>query len=224
MRGLYAILDVATLSARRIHPLAFAGAVLSVHPAALQLRAKDLSSREILALLRALGPLCRAARVPLVCNDRPDLAALAGCSLVHLGQEDGSVDLVRRLSPELRVGLSTHTPDQLARALALRPAYVAFGPVFPTESKKDASPVVGLDGLRAAAALARDAGIPLVAIGGITLANAPDVHALVLCAASIGYLVPPEAHEIASRASALHLALGGAKEESANVAEGKSYV
>lgn len=220
MRGLYAILDVATLSARRIHPLAFAGAVLSVRPAALQLRAKDLSSREILALLRLLGPLCRAAHVPLVCNDRPELAALAGCGMVHLGQEDGSIDLVRRLSPELKVGLSTHTLDQLSRALTHRPAYVAFGPIFPTGSKKDASPAVGLDRLRAAAGVAKEAGIPLVAIGGITLMNAPEVHELAACAASIGYLVPPEAHEIASRASALHIALGGAREESASMARG----
>lgn len=220
MRGLYAILDVAILSARRIHPLAFAGAVLSVRPAALQLRAKDLSSREILALLRSLGPLCRAARVPLVCNDRADLASLAGCGLVHLGQDDASIDLVRRLSPELQVGLSTHTPDQLARALLLRPAYVAYGPVFPTESKPDASPVVGLDGLRVAAALAREAGIPLVAIGGIDLARAPEVRKLAPAAASIGYLVPLEAHEIADRASALHAALGGgAREDGAFMAQ-----
>ncbi len=110
MRGLYAIIDVTTLSARAISPVEFAAAVLVARPAALQLRAKGVAAREVLGLLRALGPLCHRANVPLIANDRADLAALAGCDMVHVGQDDIGIDLVRRLAPSLGVGISTlHT-------------------------------------------------------------------------------------------------------------------
>src|SRR5580658_10567597 len=135
MRGLYAIVDVATLVARGIEPVAFARALLTARPCALQVRAKDLPTRELLALLRSIAPLCREQRVPLVANDRVDLAALAGCDYVHLGQEDLPIELARRIAPGLRVGLSTHTLAQLDVAIEARPQYVAYGPVYPTTSK-----------------------------------------------------------------------------------------
>lgn len=175
MKGLYAIVDTSLLARRGTDPIAYARAVLAAKPAALQLRAKDVPARAILALLRALGPLCRQAGVPLVANDRADLAALAGCDAVHIGQEDLPFDLVHRIAPQLGVGLSTHDLGQLARALALRPRYVAYGPVFATSTKANPDPVVGADGLRQATAVARAAGIPLVAIGGITLERAPSI-------------------------------------------------
>ncbi len=78
MHGFYAIVDAGALDRRNLDPLAFAEAVLSVSPAALQLRAKNVSARETLALLRALAPMCHRAGVKLVANDRPDLAILAG--------------------------------------------------------------------------------------------------------------------------------------------------
>ncbi len=209
MRGLYAILDTATLTRRRILPAAFATQVLAARPAALQIRAKDVTAREILALLRALGPMCRRAGVPLVCNDRPDLAVLGGCDFVHLGQEDPPVELVRRLFPQVRVGISTHDMAQLEQAIALRPAYVAFGPVFPTTSKERPDPVVGLEGLARASAVAREAKIPLVAIGGITLARAPEIAALADAAAVIGALVPDDACELGARSVAFQRALSG---------------
>jgi len=191
MRGLYAIVDTRTLRARGIHPVAFATAVLVAKPAALQLRAKDSSPREFLALLRAISPLCREANVPFVANDRVDLAALAACSIAHLGQDDLAIERVRRIAPGLRVGLSTHTPEQLARALDAEPAYVAYGPVFPTASKESPDPVVGLAGLREAAIAARRARVPLVAIGGITLERAPEVAQIADAAAVIADLLPP---------------------------------
>lgn len=175
MKGLYAIVDTGLLARRGTDPLAYARAVLEARPAALQLRAKDVPARAVLALLRALGPMCRQAGVPLVANDRADLAALAGCDAVHIGQEDLPFDLVHRIAPQLAVGLSTHNLDQLERALALKPRYVAYGPVFTTSTKENPDPVVGADGLRLAGAAARTAGIPLVAIGGITLERAPQI-------------------------------------------------
>jgi thiamine-phosphate pyrophosphorylase len=189
MRGLYAIVDAAVLEARGIEIVAFAEAILSAPLAALQLRAKDVSARQTLALLRELAPMCRRAGVPLVANDRPDLAVLTGCDIVHVGQDDMPIDRVRRIAPGLRVGVSTHTLEQIDGALAARPDYVAFGPVFPTSTKKDPAPVVGVDALRAAHVRAQAAGIPLVAIGGITqdraLAIAHDADAFAVVAALV---------------------------------------
>jgi len=212
MRGLYGMLDLGTLEAREIAPLDFAKQILAVRPAALQLRAKDCPPREMLALLRLLSPLCRRAGVPLVCNDRADVAVLAGCAMVHLGQDDAPIDFVRRISPGLRVGLSTHTLEQLARALEARPAYVAYGPVFPTSTKHNADDVVGIEGLRAASALARSHGTPLVAIGGITLERAAQIAPWADCAAVIAGLFDEE-RSPREMAVAFHTALGGCTAE-----------
>lgn len=194
MRGLYAIVDVGTLDARHLHPLAFAEAVLSAAPAVLQLRAKHRPARETLALLRELSPMCRRAGVPLVANDRPDLAILAGCDLVHVGQTDMPIDQVRRIAPGLGIGASTHTLDQLDKALAARPAYIAFGPVFETATKAQADPVVGVHSLRAARMRSDAEGIPLVAIGGITGERARELVGLVELVAVISALLPPLAN------------------------------
>jgi thiamine-phosphate pyrophosphorylase len=190
MRGLYAIADVGSLAARRCDPVAFAEAVLEARPAALQLRAKDTPARETLALLRAIAPLCHRAGVPLVANDRPDLAILAGCDLVHVGQDDMPIDRVRRLTPGIGVGVSTHDAAQLAAALAARPAYVAFGPVFETQTKADANPVVGVAALRSAYDQALAEGIPLVAIGGISRERARSLVGAADAVAVISELLP----------------------------------
>ncbi len=211
MRGLYAIVDVAVLGKKGLDPIGFARAILAARPAALQLRAKELSAREVLGLLRALAPMCRSAHVPLVANDRPDLAVLAGCDLVHVGQDDATVEFSRRIAPGLGVGVSTHTPEQLARALEAHPSYVAYGPVFSTTSKANPDPLVGLAGLRDAADAAKRAGTPLVAIGGIDLGRAPGVAAIAPAAAVIGALTMGvrDLFEAGERARELHAALGG---------------
>jgi thiamine-phosphate pyrophosphorylase len=212
MRGLYAILDQTTVAQRGFEPIAFARAVLRARPAALQLRAKELPARETLCLLRALLPLCRQRGVPLVANDRADLAVLAGCDAVHIGQEDVPVELVHRLAPKLRVGISTHDLAQLDRALDAAPSYVAFGPVYETTTKATPDPVVGLELLRQASARARARRVPLVAIGGITQPRAAEIARLADAGAVISALCPaaggsPE--DVAQRASALHAALMG---------------
>jgi thiamine-phosphate pyrophosphorylase len=190
MRGLYAIVDVGCLDARGLDPVAFADAVLQAAPAAIQLRAKNLVSREALALLRELAPMCHRAGVPLVVNDRPDLAIFTGCDLAHVGQTDMPIDQVRRLAPGLGVGVSTHTMAQLDTALAARPAYVAFGPVFETSTKAHADPVVGVGAVRMAHRRALAAGIALVAIGGITPTRARELVGLVEAVAVISGLLP----------------------------------
>ena len=189
MRGLYPIVDADALKSAGHDVLAFLDAVLCARPALVQLRAKSLDARETLDLLRAFRVRTQLAGVKLFANDRPDLAALAECDGVHLGQSDLPAAEVRRCFPSLELGLSTHTLAQLDEALAVHPDYVAFGPVFRTSSKHDAEPVVGLEGLRRAAERVRGQ-CPLVAIGGIDVTNAAEVGRAADLAAVIGALVP----------------------------------
>lgn len=210
MRGLYAIVDTNLLEKRGTDPIAYAKAVLPAKPAALQLRAKDLPARDMLNMLRAIAPLCRQAGVPLVANDRADLAVLGGCRLVHIGQDDLPYELVHRIAPQLSVGLSTHSVEQLDRALSLlqRGDYVAYGPIFETASKANPDPIVGIAGLRNAAQRAHARNIPLVAIGGITLARVAEVAPYADAFAVIGDLHPDGATlgDITERAKAFQAA------------------
>jgi len=111
--------------------------------------------------------------VRLIMNDRADLCLAAEFDGVHVGQEDLSPESVRRIvGPERWLGVSTHNPEQIREADLTSADYLAIGPVFPTSSKERPDPVLGLEGVRRARALTRK---PLVAIGGITRANAASV-------------------------------------------------
>jgi thiamine-phosphate pyrophosphorylase len=111
--------------------------------------------------------------VRLMMNDRADLCLAADFGGVHVGQEDLSPESVRKIiGPDRWLGVSTHNPEQLREADLMSADYLAIGPVFATSSKDKPDPVVGLDGVRRARALTRK---PLVAIGGITRANAASV-------------------------------------------------
>jgi len=111
--------------------------------------------------------------VRLIMNDRADLCLAADFDGVHVGQDDLSPESVRRIiGPDRWLGVSTHNAEQLREADLTSADYLAIGPVFATSSKEKPDPVVGLDGVRRARALTRK---PLVAIGGITLANAASV-------------------------------------------------
>jgi thiamine-phosphate pyrophosphorylase len=134
----------------------------------IQYRDKRSSAREILQNARELKRKLPPA-VKLIMNDRADLCLAAEFDGVHLGQDDLSPDAARRIIGEqLWVGVSTHNPEQVREADQSSAEYVAIGPVWATSSKDNPDPVVGLDGIRRARALTRK---PLVAIGGITLAN-----------------------------------------------------
>lgn len=111
--------------------------------------------------------------IRLIMNDRADLCLAAELDGVHVGQEDLSPESVRGIiGPERWLGVSTHNPEQLRDADLTSADYLAIGPVFATSSKEKADPVVGLSGVQRARALTRK---PLVAIGGITRANAASV-------------------------------------------------
>jgi thiamine-phosphate pyrophosphorylase len=218
MRGLYAIVDVEALERRGIEPVAFAERVLSARPAAVQLRDKRGGARRTLELLRAIASLAASAEVPLFANDRPDLALLARCNGVHVGQDDVPLALARALAARagipLEVGLSTHNAAQVDAALSEvghEPDYLAIGPIFPTANKDNPDPVLGLDGLRALAARARSVrpGLPIVAIGGITLDNAAEVGAIADAVAVIGALACLELDLVRARVEALHAAIVG---------------
>jgi thiamine-phosphate pyrophosphorylase len=106
-------------------------------------------------------------------NDRADLCLIAEFDGVHVGQEDLLPESVRGIiGAERWLGVSTHNPEQLAEADKTSADYLAIGPVFSTSSKDRPDPVVGLEGVRRARPLTRK---PLVAIGGITRANAASV-------------------------------------------------
>jgi thiamine-phosphate pyrophosphorylase len=152
-------------------------AVLSAHPPRVQFRAKELSDRLCLTHLRELVSLRNnlSPETLLFANDRPDLAELAQVDGVHVGQGDMPIPLVRKHFPRLKVGVSTHDESQLRVALTNRPDYLALGPIFQTASKENPEPTLGLEGLKRLAPLAREAGISLVAIGGITHESLAEV-------------------------------------------------
>jgi thiamine-phosphate pyrophosphorylase len=209
VRGLYPIVDVDSLRELGNHPLsliAFAERLLVAKPPLLQLRAKHSGARDTLELLRALRPLCTRAGVRLFANDRPDLAVLAECDGVHVGQDDLPLSVVRQIAPGLLVGVSTHNREQLVSALAEQPDYVALGPVYGTVSKERPDPLVGPSLLAEAYSATRSAGIPLVAIGGANLERAREIAAHCDLVAVIAAL-QPEKHSldgVSEAARALH--------------------
>ena len=133
-----------------------------------QVREKELSDRDTLRVLETARVVTRRLGVPLVVNDRPDLAIVVGADFVHVGQDDLPVSAVRRL--DLAVGLSTHAPGEIDAAEA---DYLGVGPVYATPTKAGRPPV-GLELVRYAAAHARE---PWFAIGGIDATNVGDVVA-----------------------------------------------
>lgn len=200
MHGLYAIVDVGALRRLRLEPIPFAEAVLSARPAALQLRDKvhHPGSRETFELLRALSPLCRSRGVPLFANDRADLAMLAGCDGVHVGQQDLPGRAARAVLDRGAgglVGISAHNETEVLRALDQGPDYVALGPVFGTKSKERPDPTLGVAELERLSRLVASAGLPTVSIGGIDRTNAAQVASVTSACAVIGALLPTDEFE-----------------------------
>jgi len=138
-----------------------------------QLREKHADTRQFLDLARALAALLAPSGVPLLINDRIDVALAAGADGVHLGQTDMPVDMARAmLGPGALIGLSVETPEQAREAEGLDVDYLGVSPVFATPTKADTGPAWGLDGLAGLASWSRHV---LVAIGGIGPGNAAQV-------------------------------------------------
>ena len=169
---LYPILDTESLHGRGVTLETAAAAFLEGGAGILQIRHKGHWSRGFFESAQQVARLCRDAGVPLIVNDRADFALLLEAGL-HVGQDDlAPGDARGLLGPGAMIGFSSHNPDQLSAADGEPVDYVAFGPVFPTASKRNPDPVVGLEQIRRCRALT---GKPLVGIGGITLENALDV-------------------------------------------------
>jgi thiamine-phosphate pyrophosphorylase len=203
---LYPILDIDLLTARSLDLEAIATAWHDAGVTIVQYRNKQGSAREMLrhaARLREIFPTNSESR--LIFNDRADLALLAGFDGVHVGQGDVSADDARRIvGPTRWVGVSTNSAEQVIEANETSCDYIAYGPIFPTASKLNPDPTVGLAGLKAARALTTK---PLVAIGGITRKNCRSViDAGADSLAVISDLLPGGNNRIANAESAQRIA------------------
>jgi len=168
----YPILDTETLAARGIAPATAAAAFLEGGAGILQIRHKGHWSRDFFAAAQEVARLCREAGAPLVIDDRADFALLLEAGL-HVGQDDlPPRDARALLGPEALIGFSSHNAPQLCAGGGEPVDYVALGPVFATASKRNPDPAIGVDEVRRLRPLLEK---PLVAIGGITRANAPEV-------------------------------------------------
>jgi thiamine-phosphate pyrophosphorylase len=158
-----------TLDPRRAHE-ELSMAAIEGGATAVQLRAPELDDVELAALTRSLAGRARRAGVPMIVNDRVDVAVVSGASGAHVGQDDDLVTARIRLGPERVLGISVGTPDE-ARAAEQAGADYLGVTVWATETKPEARPI-GLDGLREVAGATA---LPVVGIGGIHAGNASDV-------------------------------------------------
>ena len=148
--------------------------MISGGAAFIQIREKHGTSRDFYCAAVEAIKLARTKNVRVIINDRVDIAMMVDADGVHLGQEDISPVHARRLLGENKIiGYSTHTAVQAAEAVKLPIDYLAFGPVFPTRTKENPDPVVGIKQLAQIKQIA--GGLPLVAIGGIDASNVRSV-------------------------------------------------
>jgi thiamine-phosphate pyrophosphorylase len=149
---------------------AFVSACIAGGVDVVQLREKELEARPLLDRARVVAEVCRAAGVPFLVNDRPDLALAAGADGVHVGQDDAPVWLARRiLGPEAIVGLSTHGPDDLAGSASEDVTYISAGPVEATPTKPGREGT-GLEYVSLASARST---VPVFVTGGVTPEKIP---------------------------------------------------
>jgi thiamine-phosphate pyrophosphorylase len=171
---LYAILDLGYVTP--LDAAATAADLLAGGADLLQLRAKGVETATIREVAMQVLPLCRAAAVPFILNDHPELAAELGADGAHIGQDDGPLAAARELlGPGKMIGRSTHSLGQARAALAEGFDYIGFGPLFPTPTKAG-RPAIGLAEI---AAMEREVGsrIPAFCIGGIKRSNLEEVLA-----------------------------------------------
>jgi thiamine-phosphate pyrophosphorylase len=162
----------------RVYPIVDSAAwvrrLLGVGVRLIQLRMKDRSEAELRAEIRAAKGSCARAGAQLIVNDHWMLALAEGCDFVHLGQGDldaADVPAIRKAG--VKIGISTHSHLELARALGLRPDYIALGPIYPTILKVMPWAPQGLE--RITEWKHRVGDTPLVAIGGLTVERLPGV-------------------------------------------------
>jgi thiamine-phosphate pyrophosphorylase len=171
---LYGIVDFGYVAEEDVEKAT--AALLSGGADVIQLRAKGIGPGTIAAAARKIIPLCKAAGVPFILNDYPEMAAELGADGVHIGQDDGSIYDVRSRIPDgMIVGRSTHSLEQAKQALADGADYIGFGPLFPTPTKAGRL-AIGLDEV---SKMENEVGkhIPAFCIGGIKPDNLVEVIA-----------------------------------------------
>jgi thiamine-phosphate pyrophosphorylase len=171
LRGLYLV-----LTSPRIPHVELAAAAVERRVPVIQLREKDLDDAALTELARSLSEITAGSDTLFIVNDRPDIAALVSAGGVHVGTSDVDPAAARTLvGPSAIVGVSANTPTEILRARDAGADYIGVGPIFATGTKPDASRPIGLSGLADAGETL--AGLPTVAIGGITAKNARSVLA-----------------------------------------------
>jgi thiamine-phosphate pyrophosphorylase len=141
---------------------------------AIQLREKDLGTRELLALCRELLSLARRSGARVLVNDRLDLVLAAGADGVHLRADSLPVSMARQLlGPHRLIGVSAHSVEEVARAQADGADFVVLGPIYETASKRQYGRAIGLGPLAEATQRSR---IPIFAIGGVTASRVPELR------------------------------------------------
>lgn len=169
--SLYFIADIGLIPANKVSSVVeetIHGGVTIV-----QLRAKNLSTNAMIAVGCEVHKITRRLNIPLIINDRIDVAAAIGAEGVHLGQDDPSIESARKMLGETAIiGISTHTQHEAQTAEYAGADYIGAGTVFPTASKKDIIGIIGTTGLKAICDVVK---IPVVAIGGINQSNIREI-------------------------------------------------
>ena len=138
-----------------------------------QFRQKQGTTRELVATAQAMQSVCERHKVPLIVNDRADIALAVGATGAHFGQDDLTVSIGRRILPAKAViGASARTEEKILEAITEGADYIGFGPIYGTSSKPDAETAKGLERLRRMCDIAA---CPVIAIGGIGIETAGDV-------------------------------------------------
>ncbi len=165
--GLYVIITKPQLSYTKIAEICVENEVRMM-----QLREKKLTDEKLLEVARQLRSITKGTKTRLVINDRPDIAVLCDADFLHIGQDDIPISEARRITGDMKIGISTHTINQVHNALKQNPDYIGFGPIYYTNAKEKPDPVVGNTKLQQVLEIAN---IPVVAIGGIFPENVEQV-------------------------------------------------
>ena len=170
--GVLHVITDTTLQSRFTHTalaeLAIAGGADTV-----QFRQKDGTTRELIAAAQSMQAVCERHKVPLIVNDRADIALAVGAAGAHFGQDDMPVSIGRQIfSTKVIIGASARTEEKILAAISEGADYIGFGPIYGTTSKSDAEMPKGLERLRQMCDIAA---CPVIAIGGINVQTAGDV-------------------------------------------------
>ena len=193
--GVLHVITDTSLQTRFTHPqlaeLAIQGGTDTI-----QFRQKQGTTRELVDIAQQMQEICTKHNVPLIVNDRADIALAVGADGTHFGQDDMPVAIGRKiLSTETIIGASARTEEKILEAISQGADYIGYGPIFQTSSKSNVENPKGLEQLRQ---MCEVAACPVIAIGGITIDTAADVirvgaHGIAVISAVCGQKDPLEA-------------------------------